>query len=55
MQDERVLFLWASNRMEAAAPEQRPDVQRSINRIDTLCQWGALLGFGVIAALAWFL
>jgi len=50
-----VLFLWASNRMEAAAPEQRPAIQRSINRIDTLCQWGALLGFGVVSALAWFL
>lgn len=50
-----ILFLWASNRMESAPPEQRQDVQRSINRIDSVCQWGALLGLGVVAVLAWFI
>jgi hypothetical protein len=50
-----ILFLWGSNRMESAPPAQRPEVQRSINRIDSLCQWGALLGLGVVAVLAWFL
>lgn len=50
-----ILFLWGSNRMEASPPERRPDVQRSINRIDTVCQWGALVGFAVVAVLAWFL
>jgi hypothetical protein len=49
-----ILFLWASNRMESSSPEQRQSVQRSINRIDTYCQWGALLGFGLVALLAWF-
>ena len=39
-----ILFLWGSNRMEAAVPERRKAVQRSINNIDTICQWGALLG-----------
>jgi len=50
-----VLFLWGSNRMEAAPPDQRQEVQGTINRIDTLCQWGALLGFGVVALVAWWL
>lgn len=48
-----ILFLWGSNRMEASPPEQRQEVQRRINRIDGFCQWGALLGFGVVAVLAW--
>ena len=45
-----ILFLWGSNRMEAAAPERRQAVQRSIN---TICQWGALLGLGAVAVVAW--
>lgn len=49
-----VLFLWGSNRMEAAPPERREAVRVGINRIDTYCQWGALLGFGLVALLAWF-
>lgn len=50
-----VLFLWGSNALEAAAPEEREARRLRINRIDTVCQWGALLGFGVVALLAWFL
>ena len=50
-----ILFLWGSNRMEAAAPERRQAVQRSINSIDTICQWGALLGLGALAVVAWHL
>lgn len=49
------LFLWGSNRMESSSPEQLPDVKRTINRIDTVCQWGALLGFAAVALLAWYL
>jgi hypothetical protein len=50
-----VLFLWGSNRLEAVPPEQREAVRRRINQIDILSQRGALLGFGVVALLAWFL
>lgn len=50
-----VLFLWGSNRMEAAPEERRQEVRMGINRIDAYCQWGALLGFGLVALLAWFL
>lgn len=50
-----ILFLWGSNRMESSPPERRLAVQRSINRIDALCQRGALLGFALVAGLAWFL
>lgn len=50
-----VLFLWGSNRLAAAPPEQRQQEQRRINRIDNICQWLALLGLGLGAVLAWFL
>ncbi|MEI7953103.1 MAG: hypothetical protein WCH37_10565, partial [Synechococcaceae cyanobacterium ELA182] len=40
-----VLFLWSSNRMEAAAPEQREWVRLRLNRIDSLGQWGAWRGW----------
>lgn len=49
------LFLWGSNRMESASEDQREAVRQGINRMDTVCQWGALLGFVVVALLAWFL
>jgi hypothetical protein len=48
-----VLFLWGSNRFEAASEDQREAVRQGINRIDTVCQWGALLGFAIVALLAW--
>ena len=49
-----MLFLWGSNRLAAAAPEQRQRERERINRIDAICQWGALLGLGLVALLAWF-
>lgn len=49
-----VLFLWGSNRLEAASEDRREAVRQGINRIDTVCQWGALLGFVIVALLAWF-
>ena len=48
-----VLFLWSSNRMEAAAPEQREWVRLRLNRIDFLGQWGALAGLVLVVILAW--
>jgi hypothetical protein len=50
-----VLFLWSSNQFEATPEEQRSAMRRRINRIDALCQWGALLGLMVWAGLAWIL
>lgn len=49
-----VLFLWASNQMEAAGEGQRQRVMRRINRVDLRCQIGALAGFVLVALFAWF-
>lgn len=50
-----ILFLWSSNQMEAAAPQQRSAVRARINRIDGVCQISACIGLAVVALLAWFL
>lgn len=49
-----VLFLWASNQLEAAGEGQRERVMRRINRVDLRCQIGALVGFALVALFAWF-
>lgn len=49
-----VLFLWASNQVEAAGDGQRERVMRRINRVDLRCQIGALVGFLLVAVFAWF-
>jgi hypothetical protein len=49
-----VLFLWASNQMEAAPEQQRERVMRRINRVDLRCQIGAVIGFLLVALFAWF-
>ena len=48
-----VLFLWGSNQMEAASEEQRERVKRRINRVDLRSQVAALVGFVVVALIAW--
>lgn len=50
-----VLCLWASNWLEAALPEQRETVKQRINRIEMVCQWGALVGFAIVALVAWLI
>ena len=49
-----VLFLWASNLMEAAGDGQRERVMRRINRVDLHCQIAASIGFLLAALFAWF-
>jgi len=48
-----VLFLWGSNKMEAAPEDQRERVMRRINRVDLRCQIAALSGFVLVALNAW--
>ena len=50
-----LLFVWSSNRLEATPESERKAVRLLINRIDTRCQTGALMGFVVWALLAWLL
>lgn len=48
-----VLFLWSSNKLEAAPAEQKQAIRLSINRIDSICQWSALGGLILVGVLAW--
>lgn len=50
-----LLFVWSSNLYEEAPEGQREVVRRRINRVDALCQMGALVGGVVWALMAWFL
>ena len=49
-----VLFLWGSNQMEAASEDQRERVMRRINRVDVRSQIAALIGFVLVALIAWY-
>jgi hypothetical protein len=49
-----VLFLWASNQMEAAGEGERQRVMRRINRVDLRCQIGAVISFLLVVMFAWF-
>jgi hypothetical protein len=48
-----VLFLQASNQLEAAVEGQRERMMRGIHRVDLSGQIGALVGFGLVALFAW--
>jgi hypothetical protein len=50
-----LLFVWSSNLFEDAPQGQREVVRRRINRVDALCQMGALVGAVVWGLMAWFL
>ncbi len=49
------LFLWSSNRLEAAAPQDRDVVRMGLNRINSFCLWGVLAGQVLVVILAWCL
>jgi len=47
------LFLWSSNRLEAASAQDREVIRLGLNRINDYFFWGVLAGQGVVAILAW--
>ena len=49
------LFVWASNTLDQATPENRPEVVAHINRVDVRFQIGLTCALFILVILAWYL
>jgi hypothetical protein len=48
------LFVWTSNQLDKATPDNRPNVVAQINRVDLRFQIGLACALVLLACLAWF-